>query len=113
MLEHPDPPSAIVCDSDVLAVGVYKAARELRRMIPCDLSVVGFDDGIIARTVDPELTTVTIPTTRVGEQALLLLLAALGGVDVPSETTLPLELTTRGSTQAMHSTPRVETKGES
>ena len=106
LLEHSDPPSAIVCDSDVLAVGVYKAARELRRMIPSDISVVGFDDGVIARTVDPELTTVTIPTTRVGEQALLLLLAALEGVGVPSETIVPLELTTRGSTQAMHSSPR-------
>ena len=72
-----DPPSAIVCDSDMLAVGVYKAAKDLQRTIPQDLSVVSFDDSIIARMLDPELTTVAIPTTVIGEQALLLLLAVL------------------------------------
>ena len=50
-----------MCDSDVLAVGVYKAAKDLHYTIPEDLSVVGFDDSIIARQLDPELTTVAIP----------------------------------------------------
>src|SRR5215469_1394815 len=63
ILEGPAPPSAIVCDSDVLAVGVYKAAKDLHCTIPEDLSVVGFDDSVIARMLDPELTTVAIPTT--------------------------------------------------
>src|SRR5262249_4592520 len=55
------PPAAIVCDSDVLAVGAYKAAKDLRYTIPEDLSIVSFDDSIIARQLDPELTTVAIP----------------------------------------------------
>src|SRR5579884_1860621 len=48
LLECVDPPTAIVCDSDVLAVGVYKAAKDLRLVIPEDLSVTSFDDSIIA-----------------------------------------------------------------
>jgi LacI family transcriptional regulator len=98
ILDCADPPSAIICDSDVLAVGVYKAARALHRAIPHDLSVVGFDDSVIARILDPELTTVAIPTTVIGEQALLLLLAILEEDHAPSQTIVPLELVIRAST---------------
>jgi len=98
LLEGPSPPSAIVCDSDVLAVGVYKAAKDLHYTIPEDLSVVGFDDSIIACQLDPELTTVAIPTTAIGEQAFLLLLAGLERGHVPPQTVVPLELVIRVST---------------
>lgn len=98
VLECPDPPTAIVCDSDVLAVGVYKAAKDLHRAIPQDVSVASFDDSIIARILDPELTTVAIPASTVGEQALLLLLQTLEGNSVPAQSTIPLELVIRAST---------------
>src|SRR5579859_3844285 len=98
VLECPDPPSAFVCDSDVLAVGVYKAAKDLQRAIPQDLSVVSFDDSVIARILDPELTTVAIPARAIGEQALQLLLSVLEEADIPSQITIPLELVIRAST---------------
>jgi LacI family repressor for deo operon, udp, cdd, tsx, nupC, and nupG len=98
VLERPDPPSAFVCDSDVLAVGAYKAAKDLQRAIPQDLSVVSFDDSVIARILDPELTTVAIPASAIGEQALQLLLAVLEEDDVSSQITVPLELVIRAST---------------
>jgi len=101
VLERPDPPSAFVCDSDVLAVGAYKAAKDLQRAIPQDLSVVSFDDSIIARILDPELTTVAIPARVIGEQALQLLLAVLEEDDVSSQITIPLELVIRASTSAV------------
>ena len=103
LLACADPPSAVVCDSDVLAVGVYKAARELRRRIPQDVSVVSFDDSIIARILDPELTTVAIPASSIGEQAFLLLLEVLEEGRVPSQVTVPLELVVRASTTAITS----------
>src|SRR5919198_4121293 len=43
LLDAPEPPTAIFCDDDILAGGVYLAARELGRRIPDDVSVVGFD----------------------------------------------------------------------
>lgn len=98
LLDVSDPPSAVVCDSDMLAVGVYKAAKDLHRAIPQDLSVVSFDDSVFARILDPELTTVAIPTTVIGEQAFLLLLGALESGDAPAQRIIPLELVIRAST---------------
>jgi LacI family transcriptional regulator, repressor for deo operon, udp, cdd, tsx, nupC, and nupG len=98
VLECADPPSAIICDSDVLAVGVYKAAKDLQRRIPQDLSVASFDDSIIARILDPELTTVAIPASVIGAQALQHLLTLLDKGSVPSQITVPLELVVRAST---------------
>jgi LacI family transcriptional regulator, repressor for deo operon, udp, cdd, tsx, nupC, and nupG len=93
-----DPPTAIICDSDVLAVGVYKAAKDLQRAIPRDVSVTSFDDSIIARILDPELTTVAIPARAIGEQALLLLLKVLDEGHASTRITVPLELVVRAST---------------
>jgi LacI family repressor for deo operon, udp, cdd, tsx, nupC, and nupG len=98
VLEGADSPSAFVCDSDVLAVGVYKAAKDLQRAIPQDLSVVSFDDSIIARILDPELTTVAIPASTVGEQAFLLLLRTLEEGQAVTRISIPLELVIRAST---------------
>ena len=103
VLELSDSPSALVCDSDVLAVGAYRAAKALRRAIPRDLSVVSFDDSVFARILDPELTTVAIPASALGEQALQLLLNVLEKKDVSAQTTVPLELMVRASTSRFSS----------
>jgi DNA-binding LacI/PurR family transcriptional regulator len=93
-----DPPTAFICDSDVLAVGVYKAAKDLQYTIPRDISVASFDDSVIARILDPELTTVAIPARAIGEQAFLHLLRVLEEDHVPAQITVPLELVIRAST---------------
>lgn len=94
-----EPPTAVFCDSDVLAVGVYKAASALGCRIPQDVSVVSFDDSFIAHVLEPALTTVAIPTTTIGQQAFLLLLALLEGQQqVAPSVTLPLDLVVRAST---------------
>jgi LacI family repressor for deo operon, udp, cdd, tsx, nupC, and nupG len=93
-----DRPTAVVCDSDVLAVGVYKAAKKLGLAIPDDLAVVGIDDSIIARILDPELTTVAIPAESVGQQAVRLLIDVLRGRTVLGRSTVPLTLVAREST---------------
>jgi LacI family transcriptional regulator, repressor for deo operon, udp, cdd, tsx, nupC, and nupG len=98
ILRAPNAPSAIFCDSDFLAVGVYKAARALGLTIPQHLSVIGVDDSIIAKILDPELTTVAVPAQEIGETAVRLLVATLKGEDVPSTTTIPLEFIVRNST---------------
>lgn len=101
LLTTAQPPTAIFCDSDMLAVGVYKAAKALGRRIPEDISVVSIDDSAIARLLEPELTTLAIPTTELGEQAFLLLRTLLEEGyrydTIPSQT-LPLTLTIRNST---------------
>ena len=66
---HPDV-TAIFCDDDVIAAGAYLAARELRRRIPDDLSVVGFDGLDISRVLDPPLTTVVADAAELGPDRL-------------------------------------------
>jgi LacI family transcriptional regulator len=79
LLALPRPPTAIFACNDLLALGAIHAAREARRKVPEDLSVVGFDDIALAAFVSPRLTTVRQPKTRIGELAAQLLIARING----------------------------------
>ncbi len=94
-----DRPTAIFAVTDVLALGVYQAAREAGLRIPEDLSVVGFDDLPVAAWVDPPLTTVHQPLLEMAAEATQLALA-LGRGERPTQTRIELatRLTVRQST---------------
>ncbi|MEU7829542.1 MULTISPECIES: LacI family DNA-binding transcriptional regulator [unclassified Nonomuraea] len=79
LLELADPPSAIMCASDVLAIGAIHTARELGRRVPDDVAICGFDDFEFSRFVDPPLTTVRVPAYEMGRKAAGLLLDRLAG----------------------------------
>jgi DNA-binding LacI/PurR family transcriptional regulator len=93
---HPEI-TAILADSDLLALGAMRAAGEGGRAVPADLSVSGFDDIPLAASADPPLTTVSQPLTDKGEAAYALLQDMLSGRP-PRQITLPIELVVRGST---------------
>jgi LacI family repressor for deo operon, udp, cdd, tsx, nupC, and nupG len=97
LLRGDDPPTALVCDDDLLAAGACKAARRLGLRVPGDVSVTGFDDLAVATAVEPELTTVRLPAETIGASGMRALLAVLDG-RVPDADVLPVELVTRGST---------------
>ena len=61
LLELRDPPTAIVTSTDLAAVGVLHAAYSAHRMVPDQLSVVGYDDLPIAAHTVPPLTTLRMP----------------------------------------------------
>jgi DNA-binding LacI/PurR family transcriptional regulator len=90
--------TAVFCDDDVLAGGMYLAARAASVSIPRELSVVGFDDLDFARVLEPPLTTVAADPEGLGATAFEALAAALAGGPVPSEQVLPVRLIVRGST---------------
>jgi DNA-binding LacI/PurR family transcriptional regulator len=98
LLDRPDPPTAIFCDDDILAGGVYLAARELRLRIPRDVSVVGFDDLEFTRLLDPPLTTVTANPAGLGALGFETLAAHMAGTRVPRVQLVPVELNVRRST---------------
>jgi DNA-binding LacI/PurR family transcriptional regulator len=98
LLDAPDRPTAVYCDDDILAGGVYLAARERGLRIPEDLSVVGFDDLPFARVFDPPLTTIRIDPEALGGEAFELLAALMAGEPPPSGRILPVELIARDST---------------
>ncbi|HEX6388018.1 MAG TPA: LacI family DNA-binding transcriptional regulator [Solirubrobacteraceae bacterium] len=98
LFEHPAKATAVVCDDDIAAAGLYVAARQAGIRIPQDLSVVGFDDLEISRVLDPPLTTVRIDGEALGAEAIKVLLARLEGRRARRETVLPVELVERAST---------------
>jgi len=71
------PPTAILCANDLMAVGCYEALRELGMTIPDDVAVMGYDDREIARHLHPPLTTVLLPHLEMGGIAAELLLDAI------------------------------------
>lgn len=58
LLSLEDPPTAVFCSNDFLAIGAMEGARELGLSLPGDLSIVGFDDMQIASFVTPRLTSI-------------------------------------------------------
>src|SRR5699024_12026533 len=58
LLRLPEPPTAIFAVADTLAVGALRAARQLDVEVPEQLSVVSFDDTMIAQWTHPQLTAV-------------------------------------------------------
>lgn len=69
LLDLADPPTAVIAVSDKAALGAYRAAHERGLVIPCDVSIVGFDDIEIARALNPPLTTVRVPGEEMGRVA--------------------------------------------
>jgi DNA-binding LacI/PurR family transcriptional regulator len=91
-------PTAIFCDDDIIAAGLYLAARERGLRIPRDLSVVGFDDMDFARVLDPPLSTVALDAEQLGASAFELLEGRMAGRRTRRRIVLPAELLVRGST---------------
>jgi alanine racemase len=93
-------PSAVLCMSDAMAIGVLQAARRLGIAVPEQLSVVGFDDLPMSTQSVPPLTTVHQPVRQKGELAARLLIAALDAKPgAPGERRmLDTELVVRAST---------------
>jgi DNA-binding LacI/PurR family transcriptional regulator len=72
-------PTAIFACNDLMALGVFLAARELNLACPDDLSIVGFDNLDFAEFTDPALTTVHQPGYQLGATAARLLLERIDG----------------------------------
>lgn len=73
-------PTVILCFNDIIALGVYEAARELGLGIPEDISIVGCDNIDLARLLGPPLTTVSLPVHEMGAHAAGLLASQLDQV---------------------------------
>ncbi|NGO68205.1 substrate-binding domain-containing protein [Streptomyces boncukensis] len=91
--------TAVVCASDMMALGAIRAARRRGLAVPGDVSVIGFDDSPLIPFTDPPLTTVRQPVTAMGQAAVRALLEEIGGTPAPhTEFVFLPELVVRGST---------------
>lgn len=89
--------TAILCTTDALAIGALAEARSLGRVVPRDLSIVGFDNIEIAAEVDPALTTVDVPASEIGRLAADHLVNLIEGRAIPAVTKLAATLIVRAS----------------
>ena len=72
LLALDEPPTAIVTATDLVAVGLLHAAYDLGRTVPDELSVVGFDDIVLAGHTVPALTTVRMPIVEIVRESVKL-----------------------------------------
>jgi len=98
-LSHPSKPTAVVCQSDLLAGGVVLAARELGLQVPRDVSITGFDGLDLAWLAPVELTTMTQDAAQKGHLIAQCVKALLAGEEPPAFE-LPVEFR-RGTTTAV------------
>ncbi|MEM9717507.1 MAG: LacI family DNA-binding transcriptional regulator [Pseudomonadota bacterium] len=66
LMSLPNPPTAIFCANDRMAVGCYEALKEMGLSIPEDVSVIGYDDDEIARHLSPPLTSMNLADRSMG-----------------------------------------------
>ncbi len=79
LLQLREPPTAIFCFSDFMAMGAYNALRELGVSIPGDVAVIGFDNQeLIAAQLSPPLSTIQLPHYQMGKWAIEYLLKHTG-----------------------------------
>jgi DNA-binding LacI/PurR family transcriptional regulator len=98
LLSLPEAPTAILCDSDLLAVTALGVAQQMGFAVPGDVSIVGWDDSLISQVVHPPLTAITRDVGAYGVLATRHLLAAIDGEADGDLETARGELTPRGST---------------
>ena len=76
LLARRERPTALVYDSDVMAVAGLGVAAEMGVAVPGELSIVSFDDSVLTRIVHPSITALSRDTFALGEQVAQTLLDA-------------------------------------
>jgi LacI family transcriptional regulator len=94
-------PQAYFCANDQTAVTLIHALKEKNIKVPADLSIIGFDNGIMAERVSPKLTTVNVNRELMGKKGVRRLIQLIDKIDEEAEhTILGVELVVRGSVKA-------------
>jgi len=104
LLRQEEPPDAIFCASDIIAMGAVDAARALDVAVPDDVSIIGFDDIPMAGWEAYQLTTIHQPVNRMIATTMALLRERLVNPELAPETKLiPVNLVRRTSVRDLES----------
>jgi LacI family transcriptional regulator len=99
LLESRNPPTALFMTNDLMAIGALRAATDRGLSVPGDLSIVGFDDILLARYASPSLTSVSQPREAMGRIAAELAIERSSNRQrTPERRNLDVTLVTREST---------------
>ena len=75
------PPTAIMCANDAMAIGAIREIRRRELNVPDDISVMGFDDIVVASQITPALTTVAAPIGEIAKHSVKMLNSIINGDD--------------------------------
>jgi DNA-binding LacI/PurR family transcriptional regulator len=93
-----NPPTAIMCANDSMAIALIRQAIQHGVTIPDDISVIGFDDIAVASQISPTLTTLAAPVDKMTELACNMLIRLINGEKPKNKhIALPAELVIRDS----------------
>ncbi|MCL5986193.1 MAG: LacI family transcriptional regulator [Actinobacteria bacterium] len=99
ILDLPNRPTAILAINDLTAIGAIKSIKERGLQIPDDISVIGFDDILMASSIVPPLTTINLPRYKIGEIAWSMLHYSMEHKEeMGKEETVDTALVVRGTT---------------
>ncbi|OZG57340.1 LacI family transcriptional regulator [Bifidobacterium tissieri] len=97
LLSLPQPPSAIVYDSDVMALAALKAAASMGVRVPDDLSIISWDDSFMCRMSSPGVTALNRDVVARGRKAAGMLIDLAEGRTVQPHAEVADDLIVRGS----------------
>ncbi len=80
LMDLANPPDAIFCANDLMALGCVEALKERGKSIPGDVAVIGYDNRDIAQFIRPPLTTLHLPLFEMGAMAVEMIHDIAGGL---------------------------------
>ncbi|MHC1737252.1 MAG: LacI family DNA-binding transcriptional regulator [Ignavibacteriaceae bacterium] len=98
LMNKKDKPEFVFAANDMMAIGCYDLARELKLRIPGDIAIIGFDDILLSQFLNPPLTSVQVPTTDLGIKAANLVMDRMEDKSLPIRNIkIPVKLIHRNS----------------
>jgi DNA-binding LacI/PurR family transcriptional regulator len=98
LMSYPEKPDAIICATDMLAIGVNRYLLESGYHIPQDVAVTGYDNIAISAVVFPALSTMAQPVKQMGELAADILFKKIENNSYNRTVLLSSDFIKRGST---------------
>ncbi len=94
---------AVACVNDTTAAGCLQQLRKLKKRIPEDIAVIGFDNNNYASLTHPPLTSVQVPKIELGVEAIRLLISRIENPQQIHQTRIiPVDLIIRESSLKLH-----------
>lgn len=72
-------PTAVFCCNDLMAMGAIRACKRLGLNVPRDVSVIGYDNIMLSKLVDPQITTMDQNMYQLGSNAAAVLVEMIRG----------------------------------
>lgn len=101
MMEKGKLPTALLCNCDAVAIDVIRRAKERGIRIPEDVSVIGIDDLLVSRYLDPPLSTMTFDKELLGAKAMELLYQIIQGAEHENRNAIFTTPVERGSVKTL------------